>query len=185
MNLPINSNYQSNLFFATSTVVGWVDLFTREHYRDIIYKSFQHCVQNELFKLHCFVIMTNHFHCIISGDPETMNHNFGRMKRAISTQIHKEMIQANRESRKEWMLNLFEFVGKSNYRNDNFQLWQQGYKVFPIWTPKVLAQKFHYIHNNPIKAGFVTDPTHWAHSSARQYAGLLPTFPIEPVDVYY
>jgi hypothetical protein len=34
----------------------------------------------------------------------------------------------------------------------------------------MLRQKLEYIHNNPVKRGYVSDPTHWRYSSARNYA---------------
>jgi len=33
-------------------------------------------------------------------------------------------------------------------------------------------QRLTYIHNNPVEAGFVEEPHHWLHSSAKEYAGL-------------
>ncbi len=33
-----------------------------------------------------------------------------------------------------------------------------------------LRQKLEYIHNNPVKRGYVSDPTDWRYSSARNYA---------------
>ena len=34
---------------------------------------------------------------------------------------------------------------------------------------KVIKQKIDYIHNNPVKEGFVTEPTAWKYSSARNF----------------
>jgi hypothetical protein len=34
-----------------------------------------------------------------------------------------------------------------------------------------LRQKLDYIHNNPVKRGYVDDHAHWRWSSARSYAG--------------
>ncbi len=30
-------------YFMTSTVVGWIDVFTRKEYRDILIKSLEYC----------------------------------------------------------------------------------------------------------------------------------------------
>jgi hypothetical protein len=35
----------------------------------------------------------------------------------------------------------------------------------------MMRQKIEYIHNNPLERGYVDDPLHWCHSSARNYAG--------------
>jgi hypothetical protein len=35
----------------------------------------------------------------------------------------------------------------------------------------MMWQKLEYAHNNPLRRGYVDDPTHWRYSSARNYAG--------------
>jgi putative transposase len=43
----------------------------------------------------------------------------------------------------------------------------------------MMWQKIEYIHINPVKRGFVDDPTHWRYSSARNYAGLPGLMPVK------
>ena len=37
---------QGAIYFVSFAVVGWVDVFTRKEYRDIIIESLQHCQEN-------------------------------------------------------------------------------------------------------------------------------------------
>ena len=39
-----------------------------------------------------------------------------------------------------------------------------------IETEAMMLQKLNYIHENPVRRGYVSDPTHWRYSSARNYA---------------
>ncbi|RMF28593.1 MAG: hypothetical protein D6765_05790 [Bacteroidetes bacterium] len=49
----------------------------------------------------------------------------------------------------------------------------RGGKLFKFCSGSdYLAACFDYIHQNPVKAGFVTCPENWPWSSARDYAGL-------------
>lgn len=50
--------------FLTFTVCGWIDLFSRSVYKDILIDSFKHCQEHKGFILNAFVIMTNHVHLI-------------------------------------------------------------------------------------------------------------------------
>ena len=34
-----------------------------------------------------------------------------------------------------------------------------------------MREKLDYIHNNPVKRGYVADACHWRYSSAQNYAG--------------
>jgi len=51
------------------------------------------------------------------------------------------------------------------------QLWQEGSQPKEIADEEMVRQKLEYLHNNPVKRGYVDDPTHWRYSSARIYAG--------------
>ena len=53
----------------------------------------------------------------------------------------------------------------------NRQLWQHHNKPIELWSNEVMEQKVNYIHNNPVEAGFVSEPWHWKYSSAIDYAG--------------
>jgi putative transposase len=74
-----------------------------------------------------------------------------------------------KESRREWMLWMFERAGKKNSNVKAKQFWQQNIQPIEIWSLKVFEQKLYYIHNNPVESGFVTDPRDWKYSSARDY----------------
>ena len=79
------------------------------------------------------------------------------------------------ESRKNWMLWMFEKAGRSNSNVSNRQFWQQHNQPIEIWSLKVFEQKLSYIHENPVKSGFVIDPVEYKYSSARNYANDDPT----------
>src|ERR1700749_3312340 len=57
---------QQATYFLTFTVVGWIDVFSRQTYRDIVIDSFKHCQKTKGLQLHAYVIMSNHVHLIAS-----------------------------------------------------------------------------------------------------------------------
>jgi hypothetical protein len=54
----------------------------------------------------------------------------------------------------------------------DYQVWEEGSMPKQIDSDDMMLQKLEYIHNNPVKRGYVDDPVHWRYSSARNYAGL-------------
>ena len=91
-------------------------------------------------------------------------------KKIVST------IQEINESRREWMLDRFEFSGRWNPKIENFKFWQDGIHPIILYSNSFIDQKLNYIHNNPVEAGLVFEPQHYAYSSAINYAdgkGLL------------
>ena len=51
------------------------------------------------------------------------------------------------------------------------QVWQEGSQPKQVSNDEIMRQKLEYLHNNPVKRGYVDDPLHWRYSSARNYAG--------------
>jgi len=84
------------------------------------------------------------------------------------------------ESRRELFLWLFQRAGKRN--KQEYQFWQPGSHPIELNTNELLQQKLDYLHENPVKAGFVSNPEDYLYSSAVDYAdgkGLLPVSFIE------
>jgi hypothetical protein len=38
---------------------------------------------------------------------------------------------------------------------------------------KMMIDEINYIHNNPVKLGYVDEAKHWRYSSVRDYKGIL------------
>ena len=55
--------------FVTFAIVGWIDVFSRECYKEIFVNSLKYCQENKGLKLHAWVIMTNHVHLIVNSIP--------------------------------------------------------------------------------------------------------------------
>ena len=52
------------------------------------------------------------------------------------------------------------------------QVWEEGSHPQMIESDEVMRQKLDYIHQNPVKRGYVDLPEHWRYSSARDYVGM-------------
>jgi REP element-mobilizing transposase RayT len=159
------------LYFMTFTIIGWIDLFIRDEYRDCILDSFKFCIDHKGFNLHAYVIMTSHIHLIASSrEGHKLQETIRDMKKFTSKQLIN-LIKTIPESRREWMLNKFEDEAKRTKRGKDHILWQEGYHAKQIVTNNFLEQKLNYIHENPVKAGFVSKAADYTYSSARNYSG--------------
>lgn len=69
------------------------------------------------------------------------------------------------------MLDLMAFNARKTARADEFKLWQDGSHAMDCWSAEFKRQKLDYIHNNPVRAMWVTEPRHYLFSSALDYAG--------------
>lgn len=78
--------------FVTFTVVGWVDVFSREYYKEIIVNSLAYCQQNKGLILHAWVVMTNHVHLIISTKTNTISNLVRDIKKFNSKKYLKLLV---------------------------------------------------------------------------------------------
>ena len=157
------------MYFVSFGVVGWVDVFTRQDYRDIVIMSLQYCQSEKGLVIYGWCVMSNHVHLIISAKENNVSDVLGDFKKFTSKQIIKAVTEHPGERRKEWMLAIFREAGDNNSRNTNYQFWQQDNLPKIIYTPSFAKQKMEYIHNNPVDAGIVEKAEEYIYSSARDY----------------
>ena len=169
------------LYFLTLTVVGWIDIFSRRRYREILIESLRFCQNSKGLGIYAYVIMTNHIHLIaeVKVEPGILEVLTAFKKftgRTISKSIQEEV-----ESRREWMLPLLEKYGIKKGKPNHIQIWRPYHQPRLLTSPKFIRQKVAYIHNNPVKAGWVKKPEDYLYSSARSFMGkegLLDIIPI-------
>ena len=172
--MSIKNKIESNsIYFLTLTVVDWVDTFTREEYRQIIIDSLKYCQKEKGLEIYCWCLMSNHLHLITAGK-ENGRFTLSDILRDFKKYTSKAIVQKIKdipESRRKWLLDRFEFAGRYNKKIEFYKFWQDGNEPKDVYSAEFLQQKIEYIHNNPVRAGWVNEPQHYKYSSAIDYAG--------------
>ena len=91
--------------------------FYQENYCDIVVDSLKFCIENKGLELYAWCIVSSHVRLIISTEKGNLSDIIRDMKRHTSKTILKAIEENIQESRKEWMLWLFERAGKHNSNN--------------------------------------------------------------------
>jgi len=152
--------------FVTCTVVGWQPIFMRPETVEILLDSLRFLQRERGLQLFGYVIMENHLHLIAKADD--LAERIGQFKsftaRNIIDLLRRQDSGLLRELRFQ----------KRNHKSDReFQFWEEGSHPQQIDSDEMMLQKLEYIHNNPLRRGYIDDPTHWRYSSARNYARQL------------
>ncbi len=172
---------QGGLHFLTCTVVGWVDVFSRKKYRDIIIESLKFCLKEKGLLVYSYVIMTNHVHLVVRSETEKLSDTIRDFKRFTSNRILSDISENNQESRREWMDVVFRYHAKYNSRVNERQFWIHGNHAVELTSNDMIVSKVEYIHDNPVRAGWVENAEDYLYSSARNYAGLNNLLEIEMI----
>lgn len=155
---------ETPVYFITSSIHCWVPILFNETAFQIILDSLKYCQMHKGLSVHGYVIMTNHLHAIISHDePNEISNIVRDFKRHTATQLKTYLSSLGQFSTLFW-IKLFHQKERGQNR-----IWQTGYHPVAICSPAFFEQKLTYIHDNPVKKGYVDHPEHWKYSSARNY----------------
>ncbi len=163
---------QEASYFMTFQVVGWADIFSRQIYRDIVIDSLKYCRLDKGMVLNAYVIMTNHVHVIMSSNKSDLSGLVRDFKKHTSKKILSSINNNSEESRKEWLEIVFKYHAKYNKRVGEKQLWTHHNHAVELSTNEMIDTRLDYIHDNPVKAGWVEVPEHYLYSSARNYSDM-------------
>jgi len=169
---------QFGLYFVTFTVVGWVDLFSRKIYRDLLIKNMNHCREYKGLAIGAYVIMTNHVHLIWQSRTGKLSDTIRDFK-SFCTKEFIQTIQKENESRESWLLHMFRFYAKSTNQNMEYKIWISGSHPEEITLHDFLMTKLNYIHENPVRAGWVAKAEDYLYSSASNYVSGKGVFEID------
>lgn len=150
-------------YFLTSTIVDEIPLFSDPEIAQFVLNGLEYMQESKNVEVYAFVLMENHVH-LIARDEELIQ-TIQNFKSFTAHQIIDFLKNRNRYRMLQQLKR-----GKLRHKNQShYQIWQEGYHPKQITTPEMMIQKIEYIHDNPVKRGYVDVPEHWRYSSARNY----------------
>ncbi len=117
--------------------------------------------REERLKIYGWVILDTHVHAILAA-PE-----LSAVLRDLKSFSAKELL-AQLETGARLAAESVELLS-SGAQATRHQVWQEGSHPQAIMSDVMMEQKLEYLHNNPVKRGFVASPEHWRYSSAHEW----------------
>ena len=160
-------------YFITLTVLHWIPLFTNQDSVKILLDSFKYLQHSDNLKIYAYVILENHLHLVASSDdlPKTI--------KKFKSYTAKKLIELLQKQNVKIILEQLAFYKKAHKKETTYQIWQEGMQPKLIQDEKTMIQKIEYIHNNPVKRGYVDEAICWRYSSARDYNGTQGLIEVE------
>ena len=150
--------------FMTLTVLHWIPIFTQQQTVEILLDSLRYLMAEGL-KVYAYVILENHLHLVVQSDD--LSKSMESFKKFTAKKILELLKKENIKS----ILEQLAFYKKAHHRDKNYQVWEEGYQPKLLQSDEMMISKIRYIHENPVKRGYVDDAKHWRYSSARDYEG--------------
>ena len=148
------------LVFVTTTVTDWVPLFTDESLATLALMQLQETASYFDASVAAYVLMPSHLHVLL-GLPSVggLSQLMQAFKGLSSRKIGEYLLQN---------------VCVNSHRIDGRRVWKPRFDDLIVWSEKQFKIKIEYIHNNPVKAGLVSNPTEYRYSSAQDWLRDLP-----------
>jgi REP element-mobilizing transposase RayT len=146
MSRPLRLEYEGAVYHVTArgNERGKV-FFTKADYRK--FKEYLHEGQTKFgFILHCYVLMTNHYHLLIETPAGNLSQIMHYVNGSYTTYINIK-------------------------RKRSGHLFQGRYKAILVDKESYLLELSRYLHLNPVRANMVQSPAEYPHSSYAAYIG--------------
>ena len=151
--------------FLTCTVVEWLPLFSRPVLVDILLDCWRYQQSHQGLRLYGYVVLENHLHYLAQAP------DLSRCVSSFKSFTARKIIDLLDQRGAESVLQRLRFTKRAHKRDRVHQLWQEGCHAELVCSEKVMHEKLTYIHQNPVRRGYVDLPEHWRYSSARDYGG--------------
>jgi len=158
----VPTDLNAGTYYLTLTVQRWYYLFDRHNRWQVLADSLRYCQEKKGLELNGYVFMLNHIHLIVTS-PDVAG--FLRDFKRFTSKKLKENLEATEPS----VLGLF-VDGEGSY-----QLWMDTNAPKKIENPPFYVQKLKYVHENPVRKGYVARAEHWVWSSANPASPLSVT----------
>jgi putative transposase len=157
-----NSNYPH---FLTMSVVDWLPIFANPEVAEIVLVSLRYMQEEKQAKLYAYVLMENHLHIILQCD------NLSEAVQSFKSYTARAIIDYFTEHHYFSLLEKLRYNKLRHKIKSDYQFWQEGSHPEEITTDEIMHKKIEYIHNNPVRRGYVDEARDWRYSSARNYEG--------------
>ncbi|MDD3049994.1 MAG: hypothetical protein PHR06_02500 [Candidatus Cloacimonetes bacterium] len=170
---------ENALYFITLSIVGFIPIFTNKSYYDILISNMEFYRKRDGLNIFYYVIMDNHLHLI------AQSRNLSDSIRDYKKYTAKQILEALHFDKRTWITELLKQLKPESKTKSSHQVWQEGNHPQRISSDRMLNQKIEYIHQNPVKRGFVIDETAWYYSSARNINHLQAPLQVDRLDDFF
>jgi REP element-mobilizing transposase RayT len=159
-------------YFMTCSIVDWLPLFSIPAVAEIVLNSLKFHQEKRDFTLFAYIIMENHIHLIAQSK------ELKKCMRTLKSFTAREIVDNLKVEGHDFYLKKLKELKLVHHRDSEFQIWNEGYHPKQIRSDKMMEQKITYIHQNPVKRGYVEEAAHWRYSSYKNYLGKEGLIPV-------
>lgn len=156
---------ETSYYYSTCTIIDWLPIFQEDKYFKAIIESLKYCRIHKGLFIFVFVIMPTHLHLVTSNEEDTTLSDIMRDFRQFTSRSIRTLLEVDGRM---VFLELFRRAAENRPKQE-FKIWSDDFHPIALKSDQWVRQKIEYIHNNPVRKGFVELPEHRRYSSARNW----------------
>jgi len=156
---------KKDFYYFTFTVTAWLPVFQEDRYCEAVIESLKYSQRCRGLHLLGYVIMPTHLHLIATYSNDAI---LFCLMQELGESITKEVVRLLEKDQRILFLKIFENAA-CNSSNSRYRLWKDNFRSVVLNSEKRFHEKMYYMHENPVRQGFVELPEHWKYSSARNW----------------
>jgi len=143
------------LVFVTATVTDWIPVFGNHTAAEIAIDELSKATDYFSVAVVGYVLMPSHMHFLLGFSQIGQLSKFMQSFKILSSKAVKQSVNS--------------VIIGGLWHDGTFNLWKPRFDDLIIVSEEQFRTKLNYIHNNPVKAGLVSDPCEWPNSSASDW----------------
>ena len=159
--------------FLTCTILHWLPIFTNQESVQIVIDSLAHLQKSDNLTIFSYVILENHLHLVAQSD------DIAKSMQKFKAYTAYELLELLKRKNATILLKQFAFHKKAHKTKSTYQIWEEGFHPKLIQSEAMMFEKVNYIHQNPVKRGYIEEAEHWRYSSAKDYKGIEGLLKVE------
>lgn len=165
-------------YYVTFTVVDWLSIFINPEPVKIITDSLQFSIISKFLRVFACVIMLTQLHMVVFDakfDNTRLQMSLIEFRKFTGHKL-ADYVDNN------LALSFSKAIRSNSLIDRGRQVWLPGWHAEGLVSAAFLNQKVNYIHENPVRKGYVQMPEHWRYSSADFWMnGVVGEIPISMV----
>jgi len=156
-------NIEGHAFFITFSCYRRLSLLGRDRCKQIVLGNLDALAYRYSVGVVGFCVMPNHVHVLLRPENAGELSSFMQQWKMQSSTAIQHFLRLGQKD---------DYSPFAKYVRDdagNIHVWQAKYYPFNVFSASKAIEKLEYMHNNPVKAGLVTDPCDWKWSSAAYF----------------
>ena len=152
----------SPALYITLTTKNRLPVFRTDQMKELLCHALNEA--RKKFLLFAYVVMIDHLH-LLTSRPSTTSEVLRVLKGLTAHRVIEYLKENNHSS------SLAKLRHQERDHNYKYSLWQTEKNVLSVFSEGMFMEKVNYIHENPVRAGFVERAIDYRWSSARIWKG--------------